>query len=179
MTERRKEARGQSGKRAADSPHAGFKLRHTLRGHAGWVYRMALSPDGRILASPSSDKTVRLWDTESGRILRTLEHQAGVTSVGWSPDGTRLAVGGGYQDRKVYLWDAATGRRTWILEEQNTLLTGVAWSPDGKTLASCSEDGVRLCDAVSGRVLRELKGHSNRVESVVWSPEGKRLCSGS
>jgi WD40 repeat protein len=56
------------------SPHPALKLRYTLRGHKGSVYRMALSPDGRFLASPSGDRTVRLWDLESGQEVRKLEH---------------------------------------------------------------------------------------------------------
>ena len=53
-------------------PPPGFKLRHTLRGHKDWIGRIAWSPDGRTLASGSSDNTIRLWDAEIGKLLRTL-----------------------------------------------------------------------------------------------------------
>jgi WD40 repeat protein len=81
--------------RSVDNPHPALKLRHTLRGHDHNVYKMALTPDGRILASPSQDTTVRLWDMQSGWLVRTLdlEHQGAVDCVAWSPDGTRLATG--------------------------------------------------------------------------------------
>ena len=138
---------------------------------------MALSTDGRILASPSTDKTVRLWDLESGRLLRTLEHHAGVVCVAWSPDGTTLASGDQW---KVCLWNATTGRQIRILGEHGPMVTDVAWSPDGKMLASCSADNtIRLWDPGDGRVLRELREHTQRVEGVAWSPDGRRLCSGS
>ena len=137
MATKKKKSREQPAERPADSPHPALKLRHTLRGHTGAVYRMALSPDGRTLASPSEDKTVRLWDVESGRGLKTLEHQAAVVCVGWSPDGTTLAAGTD-NDRKVCLWDAATGRQIRILEGHGGWVEGVAWSRDGKTLASGS-----------------------------------------
>ena len=50
----------------------GVKLVRTLRGHNGWIGRIAWSPDGRMLASPSADKTIRLWDAEADECLRTL-----------------------------------------------------------------------------------------------------------
>lgn len=162
----------------ADSPHPALKLRHTLRGHTDKVYRMALSPDGRILASPSGGKTVRLWDMESGQGLKALEHKEGVVSIGWSPNGTTLAAG--MFNGMICLWDTATGQQLRILEGHGGQVHGVTWSPDGKMLASCSDDyKVQLWDAASGRVLRKLKEHSSDVFGVIWSPDGRRLCSDS
>ena len=154
MPSQGKESQQQPTPRRADSPHPALKLRHTLRGHTDYVFRMALSPDGRTLASPSWE--VRLWDVESGRGLKTLEHQAGVVCVGWSPDGATLATS--TRDNKVCLWDAATGRQIRILEGHGGTVNGVAWSSDGKTLASCSDDHtIRLWDTASGRVLHGSK----------------------
>jgi GTPase SAR1 family protein len=180
MTKREKDSREQPEERTTESPHPALKLRHTLRGHTGNVYRMALSPDGRTLASPSDDATVQLWDLESGHLRKTLVHQPTLLSVGWSLDGTTLASGSGQPGKEVFLWNFATGRQIRILEGHGGLVTGVAWSPDGKILASCSSDTtVRLWDAASGRGLRELKGHNQYVLGVSWSPNGRRLCSGS
>ncbi len=163
--------------RTAESPHPALTLRHTLRDHTREVYRMALSPDGRTLASPAQDNTVRLWDVESGRVLKTFEHPASVFCVGWSPDGTTLATG---TSSNVYLWNAATGRRIRMLEGHSNRVYGVEYSWDGMVLASCSADRtVRLWDVTTGRVLRELSGHAGAVEGIAWSPEGRRLCSGS
>lgn len=180
MAEKETESHQKSSGQTAASPHPALKLRHTLRGHTYNVWRMALSPNGRILASPSDDKTVRLWDVEIGQVLKTLEHEDGVICVGWSPDGTTLATGGGSSNAKVYLWNTTTGQQARMLEGHSRLVNGVAWSPDGKILASCSEDQtIRLWDTANGQVLRELKGHESSVYCIAWSPDGKRLCSGS
>ena len=87
----------------------GVRLRLTLRGHKGWIARIAWSPDGRRLASPSEDKTIRIWDAVTGEVVRTLGgHANAVLSVAWSPDGRRLASAS--NDKTVRLWDAETGR---------------------------------------------------------------------
>ncbi len=52
---------------------AGVKLVRTLRGHTGWIGRISWSPDGRMLASPSEDNTIRVWDAETGQCLRVLK----------------------------------------------------------------------------------------------------------
>lgn len=65
----------------------GVKLVRTLRGHTGYIGRIAWSPDGRVLASPSKDRTIRLWDVETGECLCILEgHQDGVTCVSFDPE---------------------------------------------------------------------------------------------
>nr|VFJ58265.1 MAG: WD40 repeat [Candidatus Kentron sp. FW] len=162
------------------SPHPALKLRHTLRGHTNNVYRMALSPDGHILASPSLDGTIRLWEVETGQLLQTLEHQGIPICVAWSPDGTRLASGGGPGDKRVSLWDITSGQQIRILDEHDGRVNGVAWSPDGRWLASCSDDEtVRIRAPETKQLLRELEGHTGSINEIAWSPDATLLCSGS
>ncbi|MBV9313587.1 MAG: hypothetical protein JO100_07485, partial [Pseudonocardia sp.] len=75
----------------------------TLKGHTNWVRGVAFSPDGRLLATTSYDRTVRVWDPATGAHLRTLEgHTNWVNGVAFSPDGRLLATAS--RDRTVRLW---------------------------------------------------------------------------
>ena len=76
-----------------------------LHGHGGPVRSVAWSPDGRRVATVSTDNTARIWDATTGEVVRALEgHGDGVTSVAWSPDGRQVATGSG--DKTARIWDA-------------------------------------------------------------------------
>jgi tetratricopeptide (TPR) repeat protein len=150
-----------------------------LGGHLGSVLSVTLSPDGSLLASGSYDKTVRLWEIDTGREMRCLEGHTGyVYGVVFSPDGSLLASGS--YDTTVRLWEVETGREVCLLKGHTGYVYGVAFSPDGSLLASASGDNtVRLWEVETGRAWRRLEGHTGYVSSVAFSPDGSLLASAS
>src|SRR5262249_45101570 len=148
----------------------------TLQGHSGDVFAAACSPDGRWLATASKDKTARIWECATGKLVHLLDHHEGaVFCLAFSPDGRWLATGG--DDRSIHVWDAETGKETSVLNGHTASVRGLAFSPDGRRLASCGADkSVRIWE-LQTRDAKVLDGHTATVRTVVFSRDGHTLYS--
>jgi serine/threonine protein kinase len=155
--------------------HAG-----TLLGeHTSLVTSVAISPDGKRLVTDYGDKTLKVWDADTGQEIRSLKgHSRRVHCVAISSDGKRLVSGS--RDNTLKVWDVDKGQELFSLEGHSDDVNCVAISPDAKRIVSgCNDGRAKVWDAEEGQELLTLKGHTKTVLSVAFSPDGTFLVTGS
>lgn len=151
---------------------------HNLAGHSGQIRAVAISPDNQFMASGSADKTINMWELDSGSLVYTLrDHANWVRGIAFSPDSKTLVSCSA--DKTIKIWNVNSGRLIQTLNGHASGVSAVTISPDGKTIISGSDDGtVKLWDLKTGSLLNTLIGHSGYVLSVAISPDGKTLAGG-
>ena len=168
---------------ASVSPTQNWRCVDTLRSHTDAVFSVAVSLYGQILASGSADRTIKLWQLDTGRELLTLRgHTDAVVSVAISPNEQILASSSA--DKTIKLWQLSTGQQLRTLRGHSHQVYSVAISPSGEMLVSGSEDKtIKIWQVITGLELRTIGGwfygHSDLVRAVAIHPKGHTLASGS
>jgi len=169
------------------------ELTATLRGHGEAVWRVAVAPDGKTVASGTSSGEVKLWDVDRRKERATLVSGLGNSySLAFSPDGRNLAVAHTLPDQKrnqysggVVLWDVATMNEKARLQHPTPLpVSQVVFSPDGSMIAAFESrlEGekpkyhgqVALWDVATGKVRSTIQLQQSG-NGLSFSPDGKTL----
>lgn len=157
-----------------------------LECHRGAVLSVSVTPNGWRVVSGSSDKTVRIWDLNSGTCCQVLEgHTACVRAVARHPDSKRMVSAGGEygvpQARRgcnLKVWDSTTGECLLTLNEHDAMVNTVAFHSDGCRLVSGSSDKtIRIWDLATGTCLRTINGHASDVWAVALHSECRWVAS--
>ncbi|MEH2272232.1 MAG: serine/threonine-protein kinase [Nostoc sp.] len=154
-------------------------LVNTLQGHESSVLSVAISPDGKTIASSGDDRKIKLWNLATGKQISSLNaYSQQVNAVAISPDGKTL-VGGG-DDNTIKVWNLATEKQIRTLTGHSDSVHALAISADSQTLVSGSDDNtIKIWDLATGEQIRTLVGHTFWVRSVAISPDAVILASGS
>jgi len=156
--------------------------RNLLTTNAFGVGSLALSQDGKTLASAGYDGMIRLWDTDGnpiGQPIGPLPNalKTPLYSVAWSPDGKTIVSGDG--EGTIRLWNISGKLITQGFKGHQGVVWSIRFSPDGLTIVSGSADGtIGLWDTDGNPVRKPFKGHKDGVLSIALSPDGKTIVSG-
>jgi WD40 repeat protein len=120
-----------------------------------------------------------LWQVTGGTAQTSLKgHRGMVMNVAWSPDGKRLASGGGRGGGEIFIWDGQNGERLQSWRDPHATIYGLAWNRTGEVLVSGGSDGrLRWWDVQHGQCLKLRQGHQGAIQSLRESPDGLRLAS--
>ncbi len=142
---------------------------------------LSFSPDGKWLAAGSQDKSVLIWETDTGRQLYRTEHEEPVQAVTFSTSGKLLAIA---TRTKISLHQASDGKEVLSLPTYTHSVVKMAFSPDGNRLATGSSEaesgrggGMKLWDVATGRETFALGDSDGTVSSLAFSPDGTRLAA--
>jgi WD40 repeat protein len=151
----------------------------TLEGHEEGIWACAITPDGSRVISTSRDRTLRVWDLQSGEALAVLRgHDAEVRGCAVMPDGRRVVSASA--DETLKIWDLETGQVLATLSGHEARVLACAVTPDGRRIVSASSDRtLRIWDPGTGEALAVLRGHEAEVRNCAVTPDGRRVVSAS
>lgn len=157
-------------------------------GHTDKVYCVVYSPDGKNMASASKDGTIKIWETSTLKVVKTLQvvddtdkyYGYGAFVTAYSPDGKSLAAVGA--DGRLTVFDTVTWTLKYQVNADESMILALAYSPDGKYIATGGEESVgKVWDAATGKLVYELdhaKGNQSGIEVMLFSLDNKTLFVG-
>jgi WD40 repeat protein len=157
----------------------------TLSGHAGPVLAVVFSPGGTILTA-SADRSIKVWSSEDGRLLRTFSHHLeAVNTLAFRPpaiapnSSSMPSCASASDDRTVRIWQPEIGRMVRIIRQHRAPVFALAWAPDGHSLFTAGKEGIiRRFDGDSDTLLSEWPSHTDWIYVLAISPDGSKLASG-
>ncbi|NEU83746.1 CHAT domain-containing protein [Nostoc sp. UIC 10630] len=153
----------------------GVQERNRLIGHQSYINVATFSPDGEIIASGSSDDTIKLWSRE-GKLLKTVNTDlSGIISISFSPD-SKLFVSGSFNS-VIRLWSRDGQLLKNFPQKHAYRVSAISFSPDGQMIASGSRDKTVKLWSRDGQLIKTLSGHNKSVMGVSFSPNGQMIAS--
>jgi WD40 repeat protein len=148
----------------------------SLTGHEGNVWNVCISADGKRVLTSSADKTLRIWDADTGKCLHVLKgHTERIVGAALSKDGKRALSGS--DDRTIRLWDTTTGKELDKLTGHAQCIWSVAFGPEGEAISGCCDGTVHRWDLKTGRNLDVFLAHVGAVRSVAYNERAKLAAS--
>ncbi|MEM9772418.1 MAG: WD40 repeat domain-containing protein [Cyanobacteria bacterium P01_D01_bin.73] len=154
-------------------------------GHIDFVKDASFSPDGRTILSASDDGTVKVWDVQTGELVRTFGEYSkrgledGVRAARFSPNGSTIMDTNG---QRVRLWNVQTGERLYLEEGRKLSTLPATFNSDGTIVAIARDDfpsRIKILDAKTGEMLRTFEAEEQTIASLAFSPDGDALAIGN
>ncbi len=154
-------------------------VRAVMRGHTQTVNMAAFNPSGTQVVTASSDKTARLWEARTGKVIATLRgHTNGVNTASFSPDGKLIVTSS--DDGTARVWDAGTHLVISMLRGHAAGVSSATFSSDSRLVVTTGQDDTaRVWQARSGHLVSVLRGHTDSVNSAAFSPDNRLVVTAS
>jgi WD40 repeat protein len=138
---------------------------------SGKIWSLDISPDGRYVACGNASGLLRIYDTQTLRLLHILTgFNSTINSIHWNPEGKKIIASGAHEDPRVMLWDFTNESRI-IIDDHKRQVRSVKWSPKGTHFASSSHDGTIRIWTPEGKFVTLFKGANGGCVGIDWLNE--------